>query len=232
MVFHFIPSFWTGEELSKIWILFFLLFLHFPPDGISTSRPTDTDERCLTPTVKKTLPFCFFCRLLSPSFITWQPLSTYLHTAFRKKQYFIHCPVDWSCRIHRLHLCRGVKPRNECTRYDTKQSDGEVPVMLELWGMRSTPSLPLLQGPLWPGMVASDKGPICGLNRTNGILMLNWIVWLNWIAWNRNVFDKPYLHLNRVLMLNWIIWNGTLFWHWNCTYTKLICLELFWHLIV
>ena len=26
--------------------------------------------------------------------------------------------------------------------------------------MRSTPSLPLLPGPLWPGMVA----PICGLN--------------------------------------------------------------------
>ena len=25
---------------------------------------------------------------------------------------------------------------NECPRYDTKQSDGEVPVMLELWGMR------------------------------------------------------------------------------------------------
>ena len=26
--------------------------------------------------------------------------------------------------------------------YDAKQSDGEVPVMLELWGMWSTPSLP------------------------------------------------------------------------------------------
>ena len=30
-------------------------------------------------------------------------------------------------------------PPNECHKYDTKQSDGEVPVMLELWGMRSTP---------------------------------------------------------------------------------------------
>ena len=37
---------------------------------------------------------------------------------------------------------------NECPGYDTKQSDGEVPVMLELWGMWSTPSLPLLPGPL------------------------------------------------------------------------------------
>ena len=74
--------------------------------------------------------------------------------------------------------------------YDTKQPNGEVPVMLELWGMRSTPLLPLLPGPLWPGVVALDKGPIYGLNRTNGILMLKRIVSLNWIAWNRNVFDN------------------------------------------
>ena len=29
--------------------------------------------------------------------------------------------------------------------------------MLELWGMRSTPSLPSLPGPLWPGVVAPDR---------------------------------------------------------------------------
>ena len=46
---------------------------------------------------------------------------------------------------------------NECPEYDTKQSDGEVPVMLGLWGMRSTLSLPLLPGPLWPGMVALHR---------------------------------------------------------------------------
>ena len=46
---------------------------------------------------------------------------------------------------------------NECPRYDTKQSDGEVPVMLRLWGMQSTTLLPLLPGPLWPGMVAPDR---------------------------------------------------------------------------
>ena len=50
--------------------------------------------------------------------------------------------------------------------YDTQQSDGEVPVMLELWGIWSIPSLPLFPGPLWPGVVAPDKGPIYGLNRT------------------------------------------------------------------
>ena len=46
---------------------------------------------------------------------------------------------------------------NECPAYDTKQFDGEVLVMLELWGMQSTPSLPLPPGPLWPGVVAPDK---------------------------------------------------------------------------
>ena len=48
-------------------------------------------------------------------------------------------------------------PPNECPEYDTKQSDGDVPVMLGLWGIQSTSSLPLLPGLLWPGVVAPDK---------------------------------------------------------------------------
>ena len=39
-------------------------------------------------------------------------------------------------------------PTNKCPGYDTKQSDGEVPVMLEIWGMQSTSSLLSLSGPL------------------------------------------------------------------------------------
>ena len=71
----------------------------------------------------------------------------------------LFCPVGRGCRIHRLHLCRRIRGphSNEGPGYDTKQSDGEVPVMLELCGIRSTPSLPLLPGPLWPGMVAPDR---------------------------------------------------------------------------
>ena len=67
-------------------------------------------------------------------------------------------PVGWGCRIHQLHLCRGVRPPpNECPWYDSKQSDGhEAPVMLELWEMLST-SLSLLPGPLWPGVVTPDR---------------------------------------------------------------------------
>ena len=41
--------------------------------------------------------------------------------------------------------------------YDTKQSDGDIPVMLENWGVQATPSLPLFPGQIWPGMVAPDK---------------------------------------------------------------------------
>ena len=53
-----------------------------------------------------------------------------------------------------------------CPGYDIKLSDGEVPVMLEPWGMWSTPSLPSLPGALWTGVVAPDKGPIYASNRT------------------------------------------------------------------
>ena len=38
----------------------------------------------------------------------------------------------------------------ECPGYENKQSDGEAPVMLELLGMRSSSSVLLLPGPLWP----------------------------------------------------------------------------------
>ena len=60
---------------------------------------------------------------------------------------------------NRLLLCREVRPptTNQCPVYDNKQSDGEAPVMLEVEGMRSTPSLPSLPCPLWPGVVAPDR---------------------------------------------------------------------------
>ena len=51
----------------------------------------------------------------------------------------------------------GSDSPNECPGYDIKQSDGEAPVMLLLWGMRSTPSLPSFPGLLWPGVVVSDR---------------------------------------------------------------------------
>ena len=53
-------------------------------------------------------------------------------------------PVGLNCRIHQLHLCRGIRtslPLNDLD-INTKWSDGEAP-LLELWGMWSIFSLPL-----------------------------------------------------------------------------------------
>ena len=127
----------------------------------------------------------------------------------------VYCPVGRGCRIHRLHLCRVVRPSNECPRYDNKQSDGEVPVMLVLWGMWSNSSLPSLPGPLWPGVVASDWVLTMGQIEAKCVFILKWIVWnrtvlifncvwkniliLNWIVWIR------------VVWLNLIAWNGNVF---------------------
>ena len=57
--------------------------------------------------------------------------------------------------------------------------------MLELWGMRNTSSLSSLLGPLWPGVVVPDEGPIYGLNKLY-----------------RGFFNLLFLHLNYVFMLN------------------------------
>ena len=102
------------------------------------------------------------------------------------KSPILSCPVRWGCRIYWLHLCGVVSFSNMCSGYDTKQSDGQVSVMLELWGTQSTPSLPSLPSPLWPRVLAPVR-----------------------------VFSKGQIELNCVLILNWIAWNRTfLTFHW------------------
>ena len=66
-------------------------------------------------------------------------------------------PVNCGCRKQqRLHLCRGIRPpANDCPVYDIKQSNDEVPVMLALWGMQSTLSLPTNTDPFWPGVLGT-----------------------------------------------------------------------------
>ena len=46
---------------------------------------------------------------------------------------------------------------NECPAFDIKQSDGEAPLMQEILGKSSNPSLPSFHGPLWPGVVVPDR---------------------------------------------------------------------------
>ena len=72
------------------------------------------------------------------------PLNPHFHRPSGRRQRQILGPIFWLNRTVWLWM-------------GTKQSDGEVPQMVELWGIRSTPSLPLLPAPLWPGMVAPDR---------------------------------------------------------------------------
>ena len=111
----------------------------------------------------------------------------------------ISCFCGWGCRIHQLHLCRGVRPTpDECPRYSSKKSDGEVPVMVKLWGMWSTALLPSFPGPLWLGVVASDRV------LTMGQIELNCLLMLHWIAWNRTVLT---FKLHTYAKLNHLKWN-------------------------
>ena len=55
--------------------------------------------------------------------------------------------------------------------YDINQSDGEVLVMLELWGMRVTPSLPSVPSLLC--IVAPDRVLFIGQIELNCVFRLN-----------------------------------------------------------
>ena len=79
-------------------------------------------------------------------------------------------PVGWGSRIHWLH-------HQGMSRIWQLASDGEVPLLLEIWGIWSASSLPLLPGPLWCGVVASDRVLSMDQIELNHIITLNWIVW-------------------------------------------------------
>ena len=75
------------------------------------------------------------------------------------------------CIVFRIFLAQSAGLKNRPTAslqrdnnnpyeypgYDIKQSDGETPIMQELWGLQKTPSLPSLPGPLWPIEIAPDR---------------------------------------------------------------------------
>ena len=83
--------------------------------------------------------------------------------------------------------------------------------MLELWGMRSTSLLPLLPGPLWPGMEAPDK--VLSMAKLRTYAKLNCLK--KNCFWNRNCTELFEIELFRHLtvcnqnlylyfILNWI----------------------------
>ena len=135
--------------------------------------------------------------------------------------FFWNNPMNFSANVHQYiivisHMIYAM----------FKQSEGKISVMLELWEMRSTLSLPSIPRQFWPRVVAS-VGVL-----SMGQIELNWITWnstvlifklrvyaklnclkwylscmVNWTVWNRTVFV-----FETVIMLNWIVWNE-LFWH-------------------
>ena len=92
----------------------------------------------------------------------------------------------------------GYDPSNECPGYDTKQSDGKAPVMLELLGMLSPPSLPSLPTSLWHQVVAPDR--VLSMDQ----IEVNCVLMLNWIAWSRT--DLKF-KLHTYAKLNCLKWN-------------------------
>ena len=89
------------------------------------------------------------------------------------------------CRIRQLQFYEGLRPpSNDCRGYDTKPSHDEA-FVLELWGIWSTSSLPLLLVPLWPEI------PVKVLS-IGQIQLFNHLLYL-----------KPFDCAKKRLMLNW-----------------------------
>ena len=177
--------------------------------------------------------YCFFCSLARSRYLWYFSFYFIFTQWFNGMAKFTSQPVlfflidSWSSHLNVLSkksrriLCWQVRPPpNECPRYDTKQSESEVPIILELCGILSTSLLPSLWGLLWPGVVAPDRV------LSMGPIELNSVHILNWIAWNRIIFDistaylwllwiELFWHLKCVLVLNWFIWNRTFYMYKN-----------------
>ena len=88
---------------------------------------------------------------------------TYTHTLSYKHKAYTHTNTH-------THTDKNIHTR---THLLTQAYPCETSVMLELWGMQSTLSLPSLPGPLWPGVVAPDRVLSMGQIELNCELMLN-----------------------------------------------------------
>ena len=112
-------------------------------------------------------------------------------------KYNIACSVGWGWRIHRLLLWREVRLS------PTRVLDMTLK-MLELRGMRCTPSLPSLPGLLCSGEEAPDR--VLSMSR----IKLNCVLMINWIDWNRTALT---LKLRIYAKPN--CFKDNCFWHWN-----------------
>ena len=81
--------------------------------------------------------------------------------------------------------------------------------MLELWGMQSTLSLPLLPGLLWTGVVAPDK--VLPMDKKELFNILNWVQTNNLYLiklLEMELFDHLTVCVNKWLLFNRIVRFG------------------------
>ena len=79
----------------------------------------------------------------------------------------------WAVEYINYFSAEGKPLLNPYLVYESKQSDGEVPVMLELWAMWSIPLLSSLPGSLWLGLVTPDRVLSIGQIEVNSVHILN-----------------------------------------------------------
>ena len=107
---------------------------------------------------------------------TWVDLhSLSIQNKTQTKPTDFNCPVGWDSRIHRQHL-------NRVVRFPTPASVHDITlknlIALEIWGMKSTHSLPLLSGPLWFGVVVSDR--VLSMSQIESLDWSNWMHTNDW----------------------------------------------------
>ena len=98
------------------------------------------------------------CGVLPPGLVP-NCLQQFCIVAVKLFSKIIFCPVCWGCRIHRLHLCRGVRPP------PTSVLDKTLDMTLEL---RTS----------WTELLEIEL-----FGRLKCVLMLNWIIWKK-IIWH------------------------------------------------
>ena len=142
-----------------LWINLLLGLINSSSHEPITQAPYLTDSLWLTPHSELTLvPWSVVNVTFSPVLLivkTWGWWHKVIITQHPHSQ--TSPPAEWAWALEYTDSLSALRPPpNECPVYDIKQPDGEAPV-LEIWGMWSTPSLPLFPGLLLPGVVGPDR---------------------------------------------------------------------------
>ena len=105
----------------------------------------------------------------------------YKSAQYKWSQLFIDLKMLWPSRLGLQNTQKASLQMGETSStsvlYMTLSNLIKVPVMLMIWGMRSTHSVTLLSGPLLPGVVAPNRGLAIGQIELICIQMLNRTTW-------------------------------------------------------